>query len=264
MNTLSRLLIVFSLCACVLPAQWTRQRQEEFLKTAKVLQIEELPVGVTNSRKATLSDGATTHDAHIQTVDERKDTHETRRGVELNFRDSYKFNIAAYRLDQLIGLDMAPTSVERKAAGGRGAWTWWVDDSSMMEIERYKKNIRPPDQKGWNRQMFRARVFNELVYNTDANLQNIVIDKNWRIWLIDFTRAFRTHKNLRAPKTLRKIDRKLLASLEGLSEEAVTQELGDLLTDSELRAILARRDAIVAAFREKIARAGESAVLFDF
>jgi len=263
MKTLAYLLFLGTLCASLLPAQWTRERQEEFLRTAEVIKIKELSVGITNSSRATLSDGTSTHDAHVQTVDERKLSHQTGRGTELNFRDSYKFNIAAARLDQLIGLNMVPPSVERKERGAAGAWTWWVDDVLMMEVERYKKKITPPDQQGWNRQMFRARVFNELVYNTDANLQNIVIDNDWRIWLIDFTRAFRVQKKLRAPKNLTKVDRKLLASLEALTDEALTQELGELLTKNELKGISARRDLILEAFREKIAKQGEQAVLYD-
>ena len=50
--------------------------------------------------------------------------------------------------------------------------------------------------------MHQARIFNELVYNTDANLGNLLITKDWKIALIDFTRAFRIHKNLREPKNI--------------------------------------------------------------
>ncbi len=47
-------------------------------------------------------------------------------GTELNFRDSYKYNIAAYRLGRLLGLDMIPPSVERKVGGTYTAVIWWI------------------------------------------------------------------------------------------------------------------------------------------
>ena len=36
------------------------------------------------------------------------------------------------------------------------------------------------------------RVFDELIANTDRNQGNMLIDKQWKLWLIDHTRGFRT------------------------------------------------------------------------
>jgi hypothetical protein len=48
-------------------------------------------------------------------------------GTELNFVDSYKFNIAAYQLAELLGLnDMLPVYVERKWHGDTGSLSWWL------------------------------------------------------------------------------------------------------------------------------------------
>jgi hypothetical protein len=102
----------------------TPLEREDFLLNAKIVSRKDLSVGVTVSQRATLTDATLTHDAHIQTIDERKVRFEGARGVELNFRDSYKFNIAAYRLDRLLGLNMIPVSVERSVAGKHAAVTW--------------------------------------------------------------------------------------------------------------------------------------------
>lgn len=112
--------------------------KEQFLLTAKIVKSKRLDIGVTGSLRATLSDGKVTHDAHIQTVNVRKRKHESAAGVEYAFRDSFKFNIAAYRLDRLIGLGMVPVSVEREFKGEPAAFTWWVDDVMMMEKDRYQ------------------------------------------------------------------------------------------------------------------------------
>ena len=47
----------------------TREQKEEFLRTARIVKSERLSVGITDSRRATLTDGSVTHDAHIQTVE---------------------------------------------------------------------------------------------------------------------------------------------------------------------------------------------------
>lgn len=75
-----------------------------------------------------MSDGAMEHEAHIQSIDEAKVRFEGVTGTEINFPDTYKFNVAAYRLAKLLGLDMIPPSIERKVAGKSSAVTWWVDD----------------------------------------------------------------------------------------------------------------------------------------
>jgi hypothetical protein len=68
--------------------------------------------GVTDTRRVTLTDGKVTHDANVQRIDEHKDVFEGQDGTkEFNFKDSYKFNVAAWKLARLLGLDdiMPPT-----------------------------------------------------------------------------------------------------------------------------------------------------------
>src|SRR6476661_5492859 len=74
----------------------TLAEQEEFLRTAKVVSMKNLGTGVTNSRKAVLDNGKFQHDAHIQVVNESKASFSGQRRTELNFKDTYKYNMAAY------------------------------------------------------------------------------------------------------------------------------------------------------------------------
>jgi hypothetical protein len=83
-----------------LSAPIDRAAMEEFLGKARLVVQRQLSTGVTNSRRATLDDGERTHDTHIQTVDISKSNFQTIWGTELAFRDSYKFNMAAYELDK--------------------------------------------------------------------------------------------------------------------------------------------------------------------
>jgi hypothetical protein len=239
--------------------------KEAFLLKAKIVRTRGVSTGITGTRRMTLSDGKLTHDASFQTINEMKPSFQTARGTELNFKDSYKYNIAAYRLDRLMNLNMIPVSVERRVAGHSGSMTWWVDNVQMMELNRFEKNITPPDQDAWNDQMYQARIFNELVYNTDANLGNIQITHDWRIWLIDFSRGFRTHKKLRAPENLQNcvIDPRFLSGMKGLTEDGLKKAMKDLLTGSEISGLLARRDVIVEHFNGLIASQGEKAAVCD-
>jgi hypothetical protein len=240
------------------------EQKEEFLKTAKILRTRQLSEGITNSLRATLSDGKCTHDAHIQSIDEYKNTFVTATGTELNFKDTYKGNIAGYRLDKIMRLGMIPPSVERKYAGRSAAFTWWVDDVLMTEKQRYQKGVEPPDRDRWNLQMYIVRVFDQLIYNTDRNLGNLLILKNWDLRMIDHTRAFRLYDQLRDDKNLVRCDRQFLDRLRKLDEPTLMRELTPYLTRPEIKAVLARRDRIVAFFEKAIATQGEAAVLYDF
>ena len=207
------------------PGKLTREQKEEFLRTARIVKSRGLSVGITDSRRATLTDGRITHDAHVQTVDIRKSVHQTPAGTEFNFTDSYKYNIAGSRLDRLLGLGMVPVSVERKLRGKMAAITWWVEDVLMTERERKRRKIPTPNPDHWNKQMYCLRVFDQLIYNMDRNLGNVMITNDWTLWMIDHTRAFRTHRVLKSPKDLVQCDRRLLAALRGLTYETLEGEL---------------------------------------
>ena len=134
-------------------AAFTDSEKEEFLRTAKVVVRRGVGVGINNTEKVTLTGDGVTHDAHLQTVNIHKTSYRTNEGLELNFRDGYQFNVAAYKLDRLLGLNMVPVSIERKIAGTAGSLTWWVDDVLMMERDRYQKKMRVPPLKNaaWGR-----------------------------------------------------------------------------------------------------------------
>ena len=97
----------------------TEEQERDFLLHAKVIKSKQSSKGVTSPWRLTLSDGTLTHDAVFQPVDERKNSMSFGNGrTELNFKDSYHFNIAGYELAKLLGMDdMVPMYVERKWNG---------------------------------------------------------------------------------------------------------------------------------------------------
>jgi len=236
----------------------TIEQKEEFLRTAKVTADKSAKKGVTDTQRVTLSDGKLTHDASVQRINEHKDVFQGQDGgQEFNFKDTYKFNIAAWKLARLLGIqDMMPPYIERKYKGDSASYSWWVDNVMMDEEDRTKKNLKAPDTIAWNQEMYVVRVFDQLIYNTDRNLTNLLIDKDWHIWMIDHSRSFRARHDLRSTKDLVQCDRDLLAKLKSLDQATLEKELMPYVAKDEIKGLLARRDAIVKFFESK----GESAL----
>jgi len=179
-----------------------------------------------------------------------------------NFVDSYKYNIAAYTLSEMLGIDdMLPVYVERKWKGKTGSLSWWLP-VKMDEVERVKNKVEPPNPEAWNKQMYRVRVFDELIYDTDANLTNVLIGPDWQIWRIDFTRAFRTYTDLKRPANLVECERHLFERLKELNGSELEEKTRHYLTKDEVKGVMARRDKIVAQFQKMIQEKGENAVLY--
>lgn len=245
-------------------ASWGRAEKEAFLSSARILQFHSLSMGITNSERATLEQDGIRHDAHVQHIDVYKMQYQTVMGTELNFKDTWKFNMAAYKMDRLLGMGMIPATVERHTEAKDASVTWWIDDAAMTEGQRMQKKLEPPDVDRWNRQMWVLRVFDQLISNEDRNLGNVVIDKAWNIWLIDHTRAFRAGKNLLDQKNLDRCDRSLLAAIRKLTRTEVTVALSPYVGKMEIDGLMARRDKIVAFFEKKVKQQGEGAVLYDY
>lgn len=237
----------------------TCAEMEQFLKTARLARERGIPVGVTFPSRATLDNGTFRHDAAIQTVDIQAVHYPTTGGTELNFRDTWKFNVVAYELAKLLGLNMVPPYVERMVRQTAASVSWWIGDA-MMERDRLKKKIKPPDADAWNRQMYGVRLFHELAADRDFNATNVLITKEWRIWMIDFSRAFRLTRNLERPNDLKYTDRRLLTRLGSLDRQVLRTRLGRWLTSYDIDALLARRDSILAHFEREAAARGEAAV----
>jgi hypothetical protein len=259
----SALIVLPAFCLVQEKPQLSEEQQREFLLNAKVIRSKEIGTGITRSHRLTLSDGQITHDAHFQSINERASHKELDRGSEINFVDSYLYNIAAYELAKLIGLDdMVPVTVERKWDGKMGAAAWWLP-TQMTIGEKQDKKINPPDPEAWNNSMHKIRVFTELIYDTDrSNPGNILIGNDWELYMIDFTRAFRLYHRLKDPRNLVRCSRELLEKLRALDRGVLTAKVGKCLTKPEIEGVMKRRDKIVAHFEKLIAEKGEAAVLY--
>ena len=286
MSTLSRnwlraaflaLTLAFVTCAALAPISarqaaapaepaWSATQITEFLLNARILSGRKTANGVTSPWRLTLTDGTVTHDAGFQTVDLHKLTNTFANGsVELNFVDSYQYDLAAYQIATLLGLDgMMPVTVQRKWQAQIGALSWWIATmpNLMDEGERVKRKIEPPPAVHWNDQMDRMRVFMALVLDTDRNATNVLIGPDWKLWMIDFTRAFRLQAKLVNEKDLVKGDRALLVRIKALDGAEVARVTKGYLKKSEIDGLMKRRDLIIQHFDTLVAARGEKEVLY--
>lgn len=230
------------------PSGWTLAQKERFLLTGTISTSEYAGKGITHSQKVMLTEGAVAHAAHVQTIDVYMPLFKGKDGSrEQDFKDSWKFNVAAYRLAKLLNLtDMVPVCVSRVVNGKPAAVDWWVDNVLMDEKERIAKNIQPPDAARWRGQMDTIRIFDQLIYNMDRSEENLLITAKWDVWMIDHSRTFRKWTSLRNPAAITHCKPDLLQALKNLRRADVAQQLGPFITDDEINGLMARRDLIVA------------------
>jgi hypothetical protein len=236
---------------------------ERFLTEASIVRLGETLGGVTQSRQAVLELEGVSHFAVWKTIDQKRTgvTSLGRAGSEINFRDTWKTEVPAYELDKLIGLKMVPAAVSRTYRNAEGALIAWVE-LGMSEAERLKKQLAPPDSATWSRNMANVQLFDNLIYNIDRHANNIWITKTWDIILIDHSRSFRPFNELRTESELRRFSKSLLAALEKLDRATLDKKMSKYLDGSQITALLARRDAILARARRLVREQGEAAVLF--
>jgi hypothetical protein len=239
----------------------THEAKENALRTAKIIKSKRLGTGITNPLKLTLQDGDTEFYAVFKDVHVRKPgvTH-LKGGLEMDFKDSWQFDVAAYELDKLLGLNMIPVTIERKYQRENGAMVWWIENA-MTEGQRKEKGLNPPDIDAWNQALYKVRLFDNLIYNIDRNLGNLLITPEWKVWMIDHSRCFKNMDNLKAKNDLARYSLSFIHALKKLDEAQVRDRCGKYLTTYEIRSMMKRRDAIVQQFEKARSSLGDS-ILF--
>jgi hypothetical protein len=244
-----------------------RETWEEFLRTA-VITAERQPwkdgEAVTNPYEVTLE-----KDGVVRTAI-WKDCQGRMRG----FMESWKWEIAAYRLDKHLGLDMVPPTVEKERKGKRGSCQIYA---GIMDFkEKFERKIETPSLRVANltRAIYLQRAFDNLIYNEDRHQQNYRLTDDFRLLLIDHSRSFRTskasmknllydEKNKENPKfIMAQLPRAFVEKLKELDAAVVREVVGEYLTDEEIAAALVRRDLILAWLAKRIRELGEDAVLY--
>lgn len=246
-----------------------RPAQEEFLRTAEIVKAEPIGEGVTKPYKLTLrKDGV-----------EAAAAWKNPKGLQQGYLEGWQYEIAAYRLDKLIGLNMIPPAVERDYNGQPGALVWWAKNKySLLKVMENNIPIPAEAKTRVDDMKYLTRAWDSLVANEDRTQQNVLYTEDWRTIIFDHSRAFRSSgefaKRLMfgrdgiktmasgSPILFRRLPRWFVDRIKGLTFDSIRGAVGDTLTDAEIRAVLARRDLILKEVAQMIAEQGKAAVLY--
>jgi len=247
-------------------AQW-----EEFLQTAEITKYELIGEGVTKPWRLYLKKGGIEKKAAWKNVDQ---------DLGGGARDSWKYEIAAYRLDKLIGLNMVPPYVEREYQGKKGALSLWADSKySVLEIMEQGIKIPETALKQVDDMKYVTRLWYCLIANDDPTQENLKYTEDWRTILIDHSRAFRSDKEYTErlvlgvngikktqadgkPFLIRRVPRVLLDKIKALDSSSIKRAVGAYLTGEEIKSIIARTKLIQAEIDAMIKESGEGKVLY--
>ena len=90
------------------------------------------------------------------------------------------------------------------------------------------------------------RIFDQLIYNMDRSQENLLITNDWKVWMIDHTRAFRKWTTLRNPAAITHCNPDLLRWLKALRSQDVAREMGDLSENFEYKSARQRAEYLSA------------------
>lgn len=234
-----------------------------FLQTAEVVESEEIKGTSSLPLKLVLEKDGVRARAIFRTVDVEREKMERVQEHARGFRDNYIYEVAAYELSRLLGLDNVPPATIRTLDGRQGSIQLWIERAQGIQ-ERLAEGIDEQFQQLWLFQKQNMAVFDNLIYNFDRNPGNILLDSRGKVWFVDHTRAFKILPALNGRNDIKVVERELWQNLQELDPALVRERLGPYLKATEIDALLARCGKLVKLIAKRIARHGEQAILFEF
>lgn len=242
-----------------------REQWEEFLTTADIIKSEPIGEGVTAPTRLYLKKGEI----------EKKGAWKNPSGMMYGFLEGWQYEIAAYRMDKLLGLNMIPPTVEREYNGKKGALSLWADTkTSLLKLAEQGKQPPPSTDPA----KYLTRAFDSLIANEDRTQQNVMYTEDWRTILIDHSRSFRsdgefTEKLMFGAHSIKKfqdgrlilfrrLPRAFVEKVKALDFATIKNAMGPYLTEKEIKAVLARKKLLLDEIAEMIKESGEDKVLY--
>lgn len=220
---------------------------EAFLSSADIVDSKPIGTGITRARVMTLKQGDKTLRASFKKFDNLKDLQNSEKwSKRFDKSDRYLYEVAAYKLDRMMGLYLTPPAVLREVDGEMGAVQYWVEDL-ISENQRLDRRLGYPGDCALPNYVNLRTVFDTLIYNVDRNNGNLLWDAQFQLVLIDHSQAFASAVGKptmyrKQPLWLTDLIRK---SLQGLSDNKIETAMAPYLHPEQIKALIARRDFIL-------------------
>jgi len=236
------------------PRDLSAREIEAFLKTAPVVAVKkDATSGRTNPWKITLGDGTVTMQGMFKRI------HAPWPNPMV---DSYKYELAAYELNKLLGLDIVPPTVEREVEGFKGSLQYFVPDC-MSEADRERLRLQPPDLKAFLNRLDEIKVFEILVKEPCLDKDDTLIQQpGWKVYRVDFAEAFAPYPGLPADCPVNRCPRRLFERLRKTARQVVADYLKPYLSEKEIDAICERKKKMIARLEGLMKTEGERNVLY--
>jgi len=166
---------------------------------------------------------------------------------ELPEEEEFIPELAAYKLDRMLGLGMVPVTVRRDIAGKEGTLQF-VPAATLTERERVAVGRGGSTPCPLDKQMSAMFVFDTLIHNTARTPSTMVYSPDdWSLMLVDHEDSFNVE--LERPGYLDGVDIAIgdqwRTALLELDDATLRKELGDVLDERRLSALASRRDALI-------------------
>jgi hypothetical protein len=159
--------------------------------------------------------------------------------------------VAAYRIDALLGLNLVAVTVARTVEGKTGVVAS-APKRSLSEETRRSQALARPNWCGAGNDYQLMYVFDALIGNARRTASEIVYDRSsWRLQLVHNARAFNTSRKLAASEAamLQPLSKSFATALAALTSDSLHAAVGDLLNQRQIDALLARRDGILTTWQ---------------
>ncbi len=156
-------------------------------------------------------------------------------------------DVAAYRLDRLLALDMVPVTALRSVNGVDGSLQF-LPERATDEAERSASGQGGNAHCTLPSQWDAMYVFDTLIHNEGRSLRRMMYEPaDWSLVLVEHDRAFKATKS--RPPHLKSVELEITdgwrAALAALSDETLAEHLGDVLDRRRLRSLGKRRDELL-------------------
>ncbi len=228
---------------------------EQFLRKARVVSINKsVAGGRTAPWVITLEEGKVRHFGMFKYIDESRPS---------LLPTSYKYELAAYELTKLLGVEIVPPVVEREIDGQKGSLQIYLEDCiDQKNMER--KRLEPPDPQAFANALEDVRVFENLTRDVCMNKGDTYIHKEtWKVCRVDFGDAFDDSPELLPDCEISRCSRRIYRGLAELNDGALRKAMKPYLNDKETEALIQRKDLIIEKLNKLIEEKGEDAVLFS-